>query len=345
MHFLSEYGIFLAKISTVVIAILLLIAGIVAIAAKEKEKEKGALHINKLNEKYDDIKESLDQETLSKEVLKADKKAAKAEKKKKKQKKKSKKKNTETKNRLFVINFIGDIKASAVNSLREEVTAILLTAKPNDEVLLRLESPGGLVNAYGLAASQLTRLKAQNIRLTIAVDKVAASGGYMMACIADKIIAAPFSVIGSIGVIAQLPNFHKLLQKKHIDFEQHTAGQFKRTLTMFGKNTSKGREKFIEEIEDCHELFKTFINEHRPRVNLDKVATGEHWFASRAKDLDLVDELQTSDDYLLTTKNHFDLYEVQYKIKKPLTKRCSMGMQAIVEKLTRVNGAAGADYL
>ena len=109
--------------------------------------------------------------------------------------------------------------------------------------------------AYGLAASQMQRIRDKKLKLTVCVDKVAASGGYMMAVVADKIIAAPFAVLGSIGVLAQVPNFHRLLKKHDVDFEMLTAGKYKRTLTMFGENTDKGREKFQEDIEDTHVLF------------------------------------------------------------------------------------------
>ena len=218
---------------------------------------------------------------------------------------------------MFVLNFHGDIRATAVTSLREEVTAVLTAAQPEDEVLVRLESAGGLVHGYGLAAAQLLRIRDRRLKLTVAVDKVAASGGYMMACVADRIIAAPFAILGSIGVIAQLPNFNRLLKKHDVDFEQFMAGEHKRTVTLFGENTDKGRQKFQEEIEDIHNLFKDFVRNHRPQVDRERVATGEHWFGARALDCRLVDELRTSDDYLLDASASADLYEIIYTGKKP----------------------------
>ena len=203
-----------------------------------------------------------------------------------------------------------------VEALRREITTILTTATKEDEVLVRLSSPGGVVHGYGLAASQLDRIKDHGIRLTIAVDMVAASGGYMMACVADKILAAPFSIIGSIGAVMQIPNFHRFLKKHNIDFEQLTAGEFKRTLSLFGENTSKGREKVQEDLEDIHHLFKEFIRHHRPQVDLEKVATGEHWFGTRALELNLVDELITSDDYLFNAKEKADIYLIRFATKK-----------------------------
>ncbi len=188
----------------------------------------------------------------------------------------------EQRKRLYVLNFDGDIRASATDNLREEITAVLNQSTEGDEVLVKVESPGGLVHGYGLAASQLRRIRDAEVPLTIAVDKVAASGGYMMACVADRIIAAPFAVLGSIGVLAQVPNFHRLLKKHDIDFELFTAGEYKRTVTMFGENTEKGREKFTEDLEETHDLFKDFVSENRPQLDIARVATGEVWYGTRS---------------------------------------------------------------
>lgn len=317
MSFFAEYALFLAKTATIVIAIVAVLVTILALKAKAKMEEDGALQIKKINEKYDELSEIINDVIQTK----AEKKALKAA------RKKSEKKKPETKKRIFVLNFDGDIKASAVDDLRETITAILLTAKSNDHVLLRLESGGGVVNGYGLAASQLQRLRDANIQLVASIDKIAASGGYMMACVANKIIAAPFAIIGSIGVIAQLPNFHRLLQKNNVDFEQITAGEYKRTLTIFGKNTDEGREKLQEEINDVHDLFKSFVKNHRESVVIDDVATGEHWFATQCIEKNLIDHLQTSDDYLLSNKNEFDIYEIDFKIKQSLAKRLNLFVQ------------------
>lgn len=317
MSFFAEYSLFLAKTATIVIAIIAVLITILALKAKAKMEEEGALQIKKLNEKYDDLSETINDVIQTK----AEKKALKSA------QKKSAKKEADTKKRIFVLNFDGDIKASAVDDLRESITAVLLTAKKDDHVLLRLESGGGVVNGYGLAASQLQRLRDANINLVASIDKIAASGGYMMACVANKIIAAPFAIIGSIGVIAQLPNFHRLLQKNNVDFEQITAGEYKRTLTIFGKNTDEGREKLQEEINDVHELFKSYVKDHREKVIIDEVATGEHWFATQCVEKNLIDHLQTSDDYLLSKKDEFDIYEIDFKIKQPLMKRLNLFVQ------------------
>ena len=223
--------------------------------------------------------------------------------------------------KIFVLNFKGDIKASDVSSLREEITALLTVADKQDEVVALIESAGGTVHGYGLAASQLHRIRDKGIFLTVAVDKVAASGGYMMACVANKIIAAPFAIVGSIGVLAQIPNFYRLLKKFDIDFEQLSAGEYKRSLTLFGENTDKDREKLQEELDDTHNLFKDFVKENREQVEIDKIATGEHWYGKRALEYKLVDELRTSDDYLSTAAANADIFEIKYARRKQLAEK------------------------
>ena len=229
--------------------------------------------------------------------------------------------------KIYVLDFKGDTAASAVESLREEITLILATAKAGrDRVVVRLESPGGMVHGYGLASAQLVRLRDAGFNLTICVDKVAASGGYMMACIANEIVSAPFAVVGSIGVVAQVPNFNRLLKDKHIDFELYTAGEFKRTVTMFGENTAEGKAKFEEELQQTHELFKHFVEKYRPQLNVEKVATGEHWYGKDALELNLVDKLQTSDEYLMSLLTQHDVYVLDMRRKPTLGEK--LGLQA-----------------
>lgn len=222
-----------------------------------------------------------------------------------------------------MLDFDGDVKASEVEPLRQEISAVLLLAEAEDEIVIRLESPGGMVHEYGLASSQIERIKRKQIPLTICVDRVAASGGYMMACLADKLLAAPFAIVGSIGVIAQLPNFHRLLKKNDIDYEVLTAGEYKRTLTVFGENTEKGREKFVQELEETHDLFKGFVQEYRPQVDINSVATGEIWFGKQALENKLIDELSTSDQYLMDAADQADIFIVRYEEKKSLQDKIS----------------------
>lgn len=327
MHFVSEYGLFLAKIITIVLAIIIVSAFLTAIASRGKSsKEK--LRIKKVNKKYLEYKNSLQEEILSKSDFK------KTIKEQKKQEKLIKKSETpQERRKIFVLTFNGDIKASGSHALAEEITALLTVATEKDEVVLRLESAGGMVPHYGLAASQLQRLREKNIPLTIMIDKIAASGGYMMACVGSKICAAPFAIIGSIGVIAQLPNFYRFLKNKEIDFEQVMAGEYKRTLTIFGENTEKGREKMQEEVDSIHQLFKKFIVMHRPEVNIEQVATGEYWHGLDAKERQLVDDLLTSDEYLLRISEEADIYEVQYLCKKSLAQRLTLGLQSLYQAM------------
>lgn len=327
MEFLYEYGLFTAKAITIVVALLLAIGGIVSLASKQKSG-KGHLEITSLSEKLEDVADYSRSMLLTKEQLK---KHNKEQKKAEKQQKKSAE--DQVSSHLFVIDFKGSMDAHEVEYLREEITAILTIAKPEDEVLVRLESGGGVVHGYGLAASQLQRLCDKKIKLTVAVDKVAASGGYMMACVADRVLAAKFAIIGSIGVIAQLPNFNKLLKKSNIEWEQHTAGEFKRTLTMFGENNEQGREKFKEELEEVHQMFKGFVQEHRPELDISKVATGEYWYGSRALELGLVDEIQTSDDYLLRANEQRKIYGVKYSMKKNIAERLGFAASTAIESV------------
>lgn len=234
---------------------------------------------------------------------------------------------------VYVLDFEGDLLATGVTSLREEISAISAVAKPDDEVVVRLESPGGAVSHYGLAAAQLTRLREKKVKLTVCVDRVAASGGYMMACVADRIIAAPFAIVGSIGVVAQVPNLHRLLKKNDVDFEEMTAGEFKRTVSIFGEITEKGRQKFVEQLDETHGLFKEFVKTQRPALDIDKVATGEYWLAKRGLELGLVDSLSTSDDYLLSRVEHANVYQVNFRPEQSWRKRLGGASAEIVERV------------
>lgn len=338
MEFLYEYGLFLAQAVTLVAAILIVVGGIVAMTSRQRsELQEGQIEIRHLNEKYRHIgatiKSVVEDPMAAKELAKSEKKAEKA--KAKDAKKKRKKGDGDEENgqpRLYVLNFDGDIRASATENLREEITAVLPQVREGDEILLRLESPGGMVHGYGLAASQLQRIRSAGVPLTASVDKVAASGGYMMACVADRIVAAPFAVLGSIGVVAQLPNFHKVLKKNDVDFELLTAGEHKRTLTMFGENTEKGREKFLEELEDTHQLFKDFVQTNRPSLDVAKVATGEVWYGQNAIAEGLVDELQTSDAFIQQKLEDCDVYEVRFVHRKNWQEKLGMAAESALER-------------
>ena len=372
MDFLAEYGMFLAQAVTIVVAILVVIGAAVSASQRNKKHIEGHIEVINITEELEDVRDGMlkeildadDYKALNKEKKKKEKEEQKQRKKDEKAARKAHKKEAKAtkadsgqsaaeesdkseddtssddssadasghKTRIFILNFDGDVEASAVENLREEISAIIGSASEGDKVLLRLESPGGMVHSYGLAASQLTRLKTAKLELIIAVDQVAASGGYMMACVADKIIAAPFAVVGSIGVVAELPNFHRLLKHNKVDYEQHTAGEYKRTLTMFAENTEQAREKFKKELEETHDLFKDFIIQNRPSLAIEKVATGEHWYGTTALELGLIDEIQTSDDFILKAAEDCDIFEVNYEVKKPLSERLTFSLQSAIEK-------------
>lgn len=323
MELLFQYGLFLAKIVTVVVAIAVIAVLIVNLT--QRKRQRGELRITNLSEQHKQMQEDLAVALLDgpqqklwhkaqKKKLKLDAKAAKA-------KAKHGEMASANKPRVWVIDFKGSMDAHEVASLREEITAVLTVATAQDQVVVRLESPGGVVHGYGLAASQLQRIREKKIPLTVAVDKVAASGGYMMACVANKIVAAPFAILGSIGVVAQIPNLNRFLKNKDIDVELHTAGQYKRTLTLLGENTEEGRQKFREELNETHLLFKDFVKEMRPTLDIDQVATGEHWYGSQAQEKGLVDEVGTSDELLLGLMDDRDVISVRYMQRKKMMDR------------------------
>jgi serine protease SohB len=321
--YVAEYGLFLLELLTIA-AIVVLVVLLIVSAARRSQEQEGLVveHLNKTaQQRADVIRRTLLGRRDSRKLLRQRGKAQKEERKKQK---------PDSRRRVFVVDFKGDLRASATTSLREEVSAVIEVARKGDEVLLRLENSGGAVHEHGLAASQLLRLRARGIPLTVAVDKVAASGGYLMACAADRIIAAPFAIIGSIGVLVQLPNFNRLLESKGIDFEQITAGPYKRKLSLFGRNTDEGREKMKEEVVEVHELFQRQVQELRPSVDLERVATGDHWYGSRALELHLIDEIGTSDDFLLKSAETADLYRLSWRRPRRLVERLLQGAETLL---------------
>jgi len=320
---LGRYLLFLAETLTLVVAIVLLVGALGWLSRRGRPQSR--LQVRDAGERYDRLGWTLRARTLPKALYKAE---VKADKQRRKARRAAEKSATAPRRRIFVLDFKGDPMASRVDSLREEVTAVLAVANERDEVVVRLENPGGFVHEQGLAASQLLRIRSRGIPLTAAVDTMAASGGYLMACVASKIVAAPFAVVGSIGVVAQVPNFYRLLDRAGVDVEQFTGGQFKRTVTMFGRNTDDDRRKLTEEVQDTHALFKEFVAEHRPGLDLDVVATGEHWYGARALSLGLVDELATSDDYLVAARPEADVYEVGYSPRRTVRRAMADAVRA-----------------
>ena len=326
MEFIIQYGVFLLKVVTIVIAILLPVLMIINSSKGKSAGEKGHLQIKNLSDHFESMGNALQGSLMDSKTFKKFRKDL--DKKKKKQDK------TPSKDQqsIFVLNFNGDIQASEVDKLKHEINAILLSQTKCKEVVLKVESGGGSAYAYGLCAAELKRLIDNKIKLTVCIDKVAASGGYLMSCVATKIVAAPWALVGSIGVIAQMPNINKLLKKNLVDFEMHTAGEFKRTLTVFGENTEEGRNKFKSELEDLHIIFKDFVKDNRPEIDISVVATGEVWQGERALEVGLIDEIGTSDDYLVTLSKKFKLFEIEYIEKKNLSERFAFAAETFLNK-------------
>lgn len=324
MEFLLDYAGFLLRALTVLVGLIVLLVVIAGLKSRGRSAE-GELEITSLNDRLEDMRDSMESMLLDKAELK------KLSRERKKASKNNKLK--ESQPRLFVLDFDGDIRASATDSLREEITAILAVAKPQDEVVVRLESAGGMVHSYGLAASQLARLRDAEIKLTVCVDKVAASGGYMMACLGNRILSAPFAVLGSIGVVAQMPNIHRLLKKNDIDVEILTAGEYKRTLTMLGENTEQGRSKFLQDLQTTHDLFKDFVASYRPQLDMQHIATGEVWLGTDALGHQLVDELKTSDQYLVERSAEAKIFKLSYKFRKNLQERLGLAAATTADSL------------
>ena len=327
---LNEYLLFLAQTVTVVLAILVVVAAVSRLR-QDSAATPGRLQVRPLNNLYRQRARALARagaqtswrgrlrEALQRPGADAEPSAL-------------------PDRRVYILSFRGDLRARAVRGLREEVSAVIAAARPDrDEVVLCLDSPGGAVPDYGLAASQVARLREAGIALTVCVDRVAASGGYLMAVVGDRIIAAPFAVIGSIGVVGSMPNLHRWLRNREIDFEQHTAGEHKRTLTVFGQNTEADRERFREDLGHIHEQFKGFIRRYRPGVDLETVATGEFWLAERALEVGLIDALQTSDDYIMAQREQAQLVEVRFRAHEGWSQR----MAVMAERLLGRSGVAG----
>lgn len=326
MEFLQDYALFLAKGLTVVALTLVVLAALAALSQRNRGRDE-QLTVRHLNQRYRNMERLL---RLRVQGWRALRRFTRESRRRRKQAMQAQPEAP----RVYVLRFHGDIRASRVENLREEVSAVLTLARGGtDRVVLCLESAGGLVPSYGLAAAQLARLRDAGLDLTVAVDRVAASGGYLMAAVGHRITAAPFAVVGSIGVVAQIPNIHRLLKRHDVDIELLTAGQYKRTLTILGKNTPEGRAKFQQELEETHGLFKTYLQHFRPQLDLDTLATGEHWYGEQALELKLVDELRTSDDLLMALAREHELYEVCYHRRQPMSRRIGIALEQAVERL------------
>jgi serine protease SohB len=321
-EFLADYGLFLVQVLTVAVVVVVLF-GVLASVARRGVQVEG-LTVRHLNRSLEETRQQMRRTMAGRSAWRRDRRAW--------RRKQRAARDGGGKARIFVLDFKGDLRATATASLRQEISAVLSVAEEGDQVLVRLENAGGAVHEHGFAASQLLRIRQRGLNLVVAVDKVAASGGYLMACVANQLMAAPFAIVGSIGVLAQLPNFHRWLEEKGIDFEQVTAGQHKRTLTVFGKNTEDARRKLREELEDVHTLFKQQVAEHRPQVDVERVSTGEHWYGLRALEMNLIDEVRTSDDFLLEAVDQHEVFLVRWHRHRNWTEKLFSGVEGMLSR-------------
>ena len=344
MAFWLDIAAFALKALLIVIALgaLAALVAFLARSARGARPERSRLAVRSLDERYDAMRDALEAETLDakqrRALAKARAKAAKAA-------RRARAAGAPDK-RVYVLSFKGDLRASAAKRLGTEIDALLAVARPEtDEVALRLESGGGTVTGYGLAAAEILRLRERKVKTTVCVDQVAASGGYLMACAADRIVAAPFAIVGSIGVVAQIPNLHRLLKKNEIDYEEMTAGEFKRSVSVLGEITPAGREHFRGKLDATHEAFKRFVKERRPALDIERVGDGDVWLGSEALGLGLIDAIMTSDELLFSARESARLFEVAVEARKSPLQQMLGGFgeaaRAALDAAARLGGAAG----
>lgn len=324
---------FLIKTGIIVIAIAGLLLVITYLSTIKSSQPN--LKVENWADKWETAEALLQSELLDKEELKALAKKEKAQ-------EKAEAKSPTKKSRIFLMHFDGDINASSVVHLKSEINSLLTVAKTGDEVVLQLESPGGVVHGYGLAAAELQRLRDAGLTLTVCVDKVGASGGYMMAVVGHKILAAPFAIIGSIGVLSQVPNFHRFLKKHDVDYKEYTAGEYKTTVSLMGEITPEKERKFLEMMQGTHDLFKYHVGKYRPSLDLSKVATGEYWYGTQALSLGLIDEIKTSDDYLFSKRLTHKVVYVKAEKKKSLSEKLNISASKIMSLLNFFQPQNGA---
>lgn len=326
-EWLMDMGRFVVQMS--ILTLLVVVAVVVVARIKSEAGERVRLRVDELNDRLEYRRRRL---TLAATEPSARKRLAKAFRRDDKSRSRADRKQTAgSRSTVWVLDFQGDLKATGAGRLAEEISAVTAAAAEGDEVVIRLESAGGLVHSYGLAAAQIDRLREAGLSTTVCVDKVAASGGYLMACAADQLRAAPFAVLGSIGVVAQLPNVHRLLKRHDVDVELLTAGEYKRTLTVFGENTEEGREKFQSDLDNIHGLFKQHVVQRRPTLDVDEVATGEVWYGHDALEKGLVDALGTSEAYLVARMEEARVVSVRLEARHPMGKRLGLAVRESVE--------------
>ncbi len=311
MNFWIDFGGFALRSFWIAAMIALVVVIPIIFGARTQKRREEDVKVSSLDERFDlmeaQIRVATDGAKGAKAFLKERKKAAKL--------------HDDSAKRVYLVAFKGDPMASGHAAFARKITAALMAARAGkDEIVVTLHSPGGLVSAYGLMAAQMQRVRRAGVELTACVDQVAASGGYMMAVVANRIVAAPFAVVGSIGVVAQVPNVNRLLKKIDVDYEELTAGEHKRPISVLAPITDEGREHFRHKLEETHVAFKDFVRENRPALNVEAVGDGDYWYATDALKLGLIDAISTSDEYLMNQRGKARLFVSDAPEKKTLMK-------------------------
>lgn len=230
-----------------------------------------------------------------------------------------------------LLSFNGDINATEVIEFGRAVSMIVQMKDLVSEVYIIINSGGGVVNGYGLLASEIERLHYSEIETYALIDQVAASGGYMAACVANHVVAAPFAYIGSIGVVSEMPNFNQILSDNGINIEQHTAGKSKRTVTPLGKITDEDRNEFKKKLERIHRSFINHVSHYRNINDADEnknsiIFSGDYWIAEETVELELglVDEISTSQEFLLDKMKEYNIIEITFQENKTKKSKLSL---------------------
>lgn len=236
---------------------------------------------------------------------------------------------------LAVLTFVGDIGAKQYKSFGQLIDEVIINKSEIDEVVVVVNSPGGAVSPYGNVYSQMERVRDAGLKLTVCIDVVAASGGYLMSLPAHKIIAAPFSMVGSVGVMAFVPNLRGLLEDYNINPRTFTAGKYKRTVSLTDEATEEEVEKFKQQLNAIHRLFLEAVKKYRKDVKMEVVETGEHWTARESVELGLglVDDIATSQQYLLEANRDRDLIILSQKRGFWEGGLLSRFVQGVIEKI------------
>ncbi|WP_343192796.1 S49 family peptidase [Buchnera aphidicola (Taiwanaphis decaspermi)] len=224
------------------------------------------------------------------------------------------------KSNLYILDYNDKIKKNKIKKLREEISSIILVAKKNDEVLLRLENTSDIVYEYGLVIAQLQRLRKKGIKLIISIDKIVSNGGYIIACVADHISASPFSIIGPINIVVNIPNIDKYTQTSNLNNQLNDCNTFTK-LTLIKNNTKIYVNKIFNKLDIKKYIRNSFIKDMRPSLNLNKIFNQNYWIGENAINEKLIDSINTSDDILFSKKDTHNLLKIKYVYKSNIVEK------------------------